>query len=139
MVQVELCQFFVGHLPGERHILRARLGRLSSVCICERPASGDRELEFRSPRDRADQDGYAFIRTQLTHEQDPKRVRSQIKAWCTRRLKTVERLRFPGMDNIRENWWAERGSIRWIFQESDLAAAIEYVLDQQDNPRRFVK
>jgi hypothetical protein len=41
--------------------------------------------------------------------------------------------------DLRVNWWAERGSIRWIFQETDLAAAIEYVLEQQDNSRRFVK
>jgi hypothetical protein len=27
----------------------------------------------------------------------------------------------------------------WIFRESDLAAAIDYVLNQQDNLHRFIK
>jgi hypothetical protein len=39
----------------------------------------------------------------------------------------------------RINWWSERGSIRWIFKESDLAAAIDYVLNRQDDPRRFLE
>jgi hypothetical protein len=32
----------------------------------------------------------------------------------------------------RENWWAERGSIRYLWDESSLHAAIEYVMDGQD-------
>jgi len=39
----------------------------------------------------------------------------------------------------RSNWWAGRGSIRWIFRDYDLAAAIDYVLNQQDNPQRFIR
>jgi REP element-mobilizing transposase RayT len=73
----------------------------------------------------------------LSSSAAPKTIREQLKAWCTRRLKEQEAAAGIAQPERRENWWAERGSIRWIFHESDLAAAIEYVLDQQDNPRRF--
>jgi hypothetical protein len=43
----------------------------------------------------------------------PRIVRSQLKAWCTRKLKTLARTK--GV--IRENWWAERGSQRYINDE----------------------
>lgn len=37
----------------------------------------------------------------------PKKVRSQLKAWCTRKLKRLAQRQ--GADStIRENWWAER-------------------------------
>jgi REP element-mobilizing transposase RayT len=67
----------------------------------------------------------------------PKTIREQLKAWCTRRLKEQQAAAGVPVAELRENWWTERGSIRWIFQESDLATAIEYVLDHQDNPRRW--
>ena len=41
------------------------------------------------------------------HDTDPRKIRRDIKAWCTRRLKEK-------FDPERENWWAERGSIRWV-------------------------
>jgi len=41
------------------------------------------------------------------HDTDPRKIRRDIKAWCTRRLKEK-------FDPVRENWWAERGSIRWV-------------------------
>lgn len=56
------------------------------------------------------------------------RFAPDLKAWTTRRLK----LRF---DADRENWWAERGSIRWLWKEDDLAAAIQYVTEGQEKPR----
>ena len=55
----------------------------------------------------------------------PKKIRVDLKAWCTRRLK--ERI-----DPNRENWWAERGSIRWIFNEESLENVLVYVTDAQD-------
>ncbi|MGO8752163.1 MAG: hypothetical protein ACLQNE_40005 [Thermoguttaceae bacterium] len=62
---------------------------------------------------------------------DPKLVRSQLKAWCTRRLKILAQEQ--GADStIRENWWAERGSQRFINDEASLEAAILYVRDGQD-------
>jgi REP element-mobilizing transposase RayT len=55
----------------------------------------------------------------------PKKVRGDLKAWATRRLKRQ-------FDAARENWWAERGSIRFVFDEEGLEAAIVYVTDGQD-------
>jgi REP element-mobilizing transposase RayT len=71
----------------------------------------------------------------VSANQHPKRVRSQIKAWCTQRLKALEKQRYPGLLDIRENWWAERGSQRWIFNDVGLEGATLYVRDGQDGPR----
>ncbi len=66
----------------------------------------------------------------------PKIVRSQLKAWCTRKLKKLAQSKGPP-SSIRENWWAERGSQRFINDEASLEAAIIYVRDCQDtNPKR---
>jgi len=65
----------------------------------------------------------------------PNRVRVQFKAWCTRRLKEHEQTRSGESrtgNRIRENWWAERGSRRYINDEASLEAAILYVRDGQD-------
>lgn len=64
----------------------------------------------------------------------PDRMRAQFKAWCTRRLKELERKRLNNV-NVRENWWAERGSRRYINDEASLADAVTYVMDGQDRPR----
>ncbi len=73
---------------------------------------------------------------------DPKEVREQFKAWCTRRLKAMERESGRGPSapaevavTIGENWWAERGSALYINDEEGLAAVIHYVLDRQDCPK----
>lgn len=65
----------------------------------------------------------------------PKTIRSQLKAWCTRKLKTLEaaRIAASGVPSaIREHWWAERGSQRYINDIDSLEAAILYVRDGQD-------
>jgi hypothetical protein len=36
---------------------------------------------------------------------------------------------------VRENWWAERGSQRYVNDHDSLESAIVYVLDGQDRPR----
>jgi hypothetical protein len=41
------------------------------------------------------------------------------------------RKRGPDNEWVRENWWAERGSRRFIGDEESLAAAIHYVRDGQ--------
>ena len=61
----------------------------------------------------------------LTAFEDPKKIRIDLKAWAMRVLKR----RF---DSKRENWWADRGSIRHLFDEKSLEAAILYVSDAQD-------
>lgn len=64
----------------------------------------------------------------------PDQMRLQFKAWCTRRLKALAAKRQKAAD-VRENWWAERGSRRYINDEASLADAIAYVRDGQDRPR----
>jgi len=72
----------------------------------------------------------------LTADRHPEVVRSQLKAWCTRRLKKLEQER-KANGPIRENWWAERGSQRYINDDDSLEAAILYVRDGQDRPRDY--
>jgi len=55
---------------------------------------------------------------------NPTKVRKDIKAWCTRRLKELS-------DPRRSNWWAERGSIRYIWNDDSLATVIQYVTEAQ--------
>ena len=55
----------------------------------------------------------------------PEKICADIKAWCSRRLK--ERA-----NPKRENWWAERGSRRYIFHEDQLEQVILYVREAQD-------
>jgi REP element-mobilizing transposase RayT len=59
----------------------------------------------------------------------PDEVRRQLKAWCTRRLKELAQRRGIA---VREHWWAERGSKRWINDPDGLEAAVTYVRDGQD-------
>ena len=59
------------------------------------------------------------------HDESPKKIRSDVKAWCTRRLKSQS-------NQNRENWWADRGSIRWIFTEDELDRVIQYINEAQD-------
>ena len=58
-------------------------------------------------------------------EASPKKVRADLKAWCTRRLKE------NALPAITENWWAERGSIRWVFDDDALDQVVRYTLDGQ--------
>jgi REP element-mobilizing transposase RayT len=80
-------------------------------------------------------------------ETPPKKIRSDLKAWATRCLKQRARsladasgydgflADASGYDAERESWWAERGSIRFLYDEPSLEAAILYVTDGQDVPR----
>jgi len=67
-------------------------------------------------------------------------VRDQLKAWCTRRLKQAAEQesmkaegRKPSGDSARENWWTRNGSVRYLFDNASLEAAIRYTLDAQDS------
>ena len=55
----------------------------------------------------------------------PKKVRTDLKAWATRCLKKQ-------FNSKRASWWAERGSVRWLWDEASLNAAIRYVIEGQD-------
>jgi REP element-mobilizing transposase RayT len=57
-------------------------------------------------------------------ETTPQKVRSDMKAWCTRRLKQE-------IDSTREKWWAERGSVRYIWDQESLDRVLLYVLESQ--------
>ena len=54
----------------------------------------------------------------------PKKIRADIKAWCSRRLRELSRPH-------QENWWAERGSIRYVWTEESLATVIQYITEAQ--------
>jgi hypothetical protein len=59
-------------------------------------------------------------------------VRDQFKAWCTRRLKELQRAgNADAAQAIRKNWWTLGGSQRWLNDEESLRAAIAYVRDCQ--------
>jgi REP element-mobilizing transposase RayT len=73
----------------------------------------------------------------LSSPASPRTIREQLKAWCTRRLNEQQADAGLARQDGRSKWWADRGSIRWIFRDADLAAAIDYVRDRQDDPRRF--
>jgi hypothetical protein len=73
----------------------------------------------------------------VTADQHPDDVREQLKAWCTRKLKELEAERMRTnptrqRGRLRDAWWAERGSKRYINDEEGLEAAIVYVRDGQD-------
>ena len=54
----------------------------------------------------------------------PETVASQFKSWATRKLQ-------PHHPN-RKRFWTEGASRRWINQNDDLVAAVEYTLEAQD-------
>ena len=55
---------------------------------------------------------------------DPAKIRADLKAWCTRRLKENSKTE-------RVNWWADRGSIRWVWNQNSLEKVIEYMNEAQ--------
>jgi REP element-mobilizing transposase RayT len=73
----------------------------------------------------------------VTANIEPKAVRDQLKAWCTRKLN--ECLQPDELSAVRprtkRKWWTERGSCRYINHEDDLETAIVYVRDGQDQAR----
>jgi len=71
----------------------------------------------------------------VTARVDPDTVREQLKAWCSRRLMEAAQNRGGSVSrdgSVRTNWWAERGSQRYLNDEDSLEAAILYVRDAQD-------
>ncbi len=58
----------------------------------------------------------------------PDVVMSQLKTWCTRRLKERQNERKA---NVRLNWWTESGSKRFLNDEASLEAAVIYVSEGQ--------
>src|SRR5262249_49385037 len=56
---------------------------------------------------------------------EPEKVRDDLKAWCTRRLR--ER-----WNSQRVDWWTERGNVRSVYTEQQLERVIQYVMEAQD-------
>ncbi len=63
---------------------------------------------------------------------DGETVRDQFKSWSTRNLKELERSRGVVVGKIREHWWTRKGSVRLLFDEESVTAAIQYTLEAQD-------
>ncbi len=61
----------------------------------------------------------------------PKKIRADLKAWCSKRLKTST------LPTVTDKWWAERGSIRWVFDEEALNRVIFYTVEGQDKASSF--
>ena len=67
----------------------------------------------------------------VTGRVDPEIIMDQFKAWCTRKLKQHEATRASGSERLRENWWTQRGSKRYINDDVGLEGAVRYVLEGQ--------
>ena len=63
---------------------------------------------------------------------DGELVRDQLKSWGKRRLKEREQKLGATGSCLREHWWTRKGSVKYLFDEDSLAAAIEYTLEAQD-------
>ncbi len=82
-------------------------------------------------------------RTQHVHvvvtapDRDPNEVMEQFKAWCTRRLKELDKKRSSRVrpSSCRDKWWSEGGSKRRLYDEASVEAATRYVAEDQDRPR----
>lgn len=61
----------------------------------------------------------------------PEEVIDQFKAWCSRRLKERERWRRLAGEKVRQNWWTQHGSKRWLNDADSIEAAVRYVLEGQ--------
>lgn len=60
-------------------------------------------------------------------------VRDQLKSWCKRRLKQLQLQRSGVSAKLRERWWTRNGSVRYLFDEDSLVAAVGYTLDAQEH------
>ena len=65
-------------------------------------------------------------------EYDGEQVRDQLKGWGKRRLNADQRNGAPQDQVIREHWWTGKGSVRYLFDEKSLEAAILYTLEAQE-------
>jgi len=74
----------------------------------------------------------------VTADRHPDEVREQLKAWTVRKLKQHRSEGSAGINEaegapaMRERWWAERGSKRYLNDDDSLEAAILYVREAQD-------
>jgi REP element-mobilizing transposase RayT len=67
-----------------------------------------------------------------TGTHDGEQVRDQLKSWSTRKLKEHQRSFEEATAKLREHWWTRKGSVRYLFDEESLEAAIIYTVEGQD-------
>ncbi|MGJ5817868.1 transposase [Paludibaculum fermentans] len=81
--------------------------------------------------------GWALLAVQVrtTHvhlviraQAPPERVMSDIKAYSSRRLNALD------LDEPDRKRWARHGSTRWLWKPEEVAAAIQYVAEEQGAP-----
>jgi REP element-mobilizing transposase RayT len=58
-------------------------------------------------------------------------IRRQLKAWTSRRLRERQLSMHVDPAKIRSDWWAERGSIRYLHDQKSLESVIYYVNEAQ--------
>lgn len=123
-------------LPDTSKLLESKAKMKESACVFGADERREVELQVTKTCDHRGWNLHAVnCRSNHVHvvvsaaDTAPKRIQSDLKAWCTRRLKEFA-------DNGRENWWAERGSIRWIFNEDSLNSVVAYVTEAQERKRR---
>lgn len=63
---------------------------------------------------------------------DGEQVRDQLKSWGTRRLKANQQATGVSKASLREHWWTRKGSVRYLFDDESLDAAVIYTLEAQD-------
>ncbi len=63
---------------------------------------------------------------------DGEQVCDQLKSWAKRRLKDHHRALPNSKAEVREHWWTRKGSVRKLFDEKSLEAAIRYTVEAQD-------
>ena len=77
------------------------------------------------------------IRALISASTTPKKMRAALKAWCSQRLNDLQKARGITGEDATTVWWADRGSIRWLFDDNSVDCATVYVRDEQDNSQRF--
>jgi len=63
---------------------------------------------------------------------DGEQARDQLKSWCKRKLKVGQRSEGIVEANLREHWWTRKGSVRHLFDDESVGAAIIYTFESQD-------
>ena len=63
---------------------------------------------------------------------DGEQVRDQFKSWAKRRLKEHQHAQENFGGSVREHWWTRKGSVRKLFDDDSLEAAILYTNEAQD-------
>ena len=98
---------------------------------------GRREAVLASLRERCSERHWsllaAHVRTNHVHvvveaEARPERVMNDLKSYASRCLNRL------GLDGPSRKRWARHGSTRWLWSRDNVAAAIQYVVDEQSEP-----